>query len=69
MTRKQLTTWLCSAALIAAAGGIATAQEPVKIGVLGDMSSIYQGNSGQGSIVATKLAIDCLLYTSDAADE
>jgi len=56
--RKQLTTWLCSAALIAAAGGIAAAQEPVKIGVLGDMSSIYQGNSGQGSIVATKLAID-----------
>jgi len=58
--RTQVGTWLCAAAL-AAVGGVAAAQEkadPIKIGVMGDMSGIYQGNSGPGSLAAVKLAIE-----------
>jgi branched-chain amino acid transport system substrate-binding protein len=50
------------AALLAASSGVAVAQdksaEPIKIGVLGDLSGIYQGNSGAGSMVAAKLAVE-----------
>jgi len=31
---------------------------PVKIGVIADMSGIYQGNSGKGATVAVQLAVD-----------
>src|SRR5882757_2347555 len=34
------------------------APEPIKIGVMGDMSGIYQGNSGPGSVAAIKLAVE-----------
>jgi branched-chain amino acid transport system substrate-binding protein len=61
--RKQSIVWLCTAVLIGS-GGVAGAQdkgntaEPLKIGVLGDMSGIYQGNSGAGSLAAAKLAVE-----------
>jgi branched-chain amino acid transport system substrate-binding protein len=43
-----------------AAPGLAQdkAAEPIKIGVMGDMSGIYQGNSGPGSVAAIKLAVE-----------
>ena len=34
------------------------AVEPIKIGAMGDMSGIYQGNSGPGSPAAVKLAVE-----------
>ena len=43
-----------------AASGFAQdkAAEPIKIGAMGDMSGIYQGNSGPGSVAAVKLAVE-----------
>jgi branched-chain amino acid transport system substrate-binding protein len=37
---------------------LAAAQEPLKIGVLGDMSGMYEAMSGKGSVVAAQMAID-----------
>ncbi|WP_024518367.1 ABC transporter substrate-binding protein [Bradyrhizobium sp. Tv2a-2] len=34
------------------------AQEPIKLGVLSDMSSLYADNGGQGSVVAAQMAVD-----------
>jgi branched-chain amino acid transport system substrate-binding protein len=47
-------------AFVAAAliGGAAQAQTPVKIGVLNDMSSLYADLSGQGSVVAARMAVE-----------
>jgi branched-chain amino acid transport system substrate-binding protein len=47
-------------AFVAAAllGGVAQAQTPVKIGVLNDMSSLYADLSGQGSVVAARMAVE-----------
>jgi branched-chain amino acid transport system substrate-binding protein len=47
-------------AFVAAAllGGVAQAQIPVKIGVLNDMSSLYADLSGQGSVVAARMAVE-----------
>ncbi len=36
----------------------ASAQEPIKIGVLGDLSGMYTAMSGKGSLVAAQMAID-----------
>ena len=63
--RNSVVAWLCSFVLVCFAG-MALAQDkaqdkiqdPVKIGVLGDMSGIYQGNSGPGAIAATRLAVE-----------
>lgn len=49
-----LATTICAGAALAQDAD----KEPVKIGVLSDLSSVYQGNSGTGSAVAVKLAID-----------
>lgn len=40
------------------ASGRARAAEPVRIGVLSDMSGPYSANAGQGSVVGAQLAID-----------
>jgi branched-chain amino acid transport system substrate-binding protein len=43
------------------AGGPAVAQnlpDTIKIGVLGDMSSLYADNGGKGSVVAAQMAVD-----------
>ena len=48
-----------AAALICAGTVAARAQErPVKIGVLSDMSSLFSENSGPGSLVAARLAVE-----------
>jgi branched-chain amino acid transport system substrate-binding protein len=47
---------LCGLASAAMAQDKSTA--PVKIGVLGDMSGIYQGPSGKGAVVAVQLAVE-----------
>jgi branched-chain amino acid transport system substrate-binding protein len=57
MYRALLST--VTAILICSAGS-AFAEEPVpiKIGVIADLSGIYQGNSGKGAAVAVELAIE-----------
>ena len=50
---------LAAVALICAATATARAQErTVKIGVLSDMSSLFSENSGPGSLVAARLAVE-----------
>lgn len=49
---------LLAAALTMAAGAAARAQEPLRIGLLSDMSGIVVDLSGPGSVVAAKLAIE-----------
>lgn len=52
--------YLCSAALAAwcLAGPAAAQPFEVKIGVLNDMSSLYQDTTGPGSVVAAKMAVE-----------
>ena len=47
---------IAAAALLAATA--ASAETPVKIGVLNDRSGLYADMSGEGSVVAAKLAIE-----------
>ena len=50
---------LAGAGLLAGAGAEAQqASEPLKIGVLTDMSSLYADNGGQGSVVAAQMAVE-----------
>lgn len=55
LERRLLMT---SVAAIAGGAGRARAQEPLRIGVLSDMSGPYSANAGQGSVVGAQLAID-----------
>jgi branched-chain amino acid transport system substrate-binding protein len=58
---KGIIAGLAATALLAAAtDGQAQGanQGPIKIGVIADMSSVYQGNSGPGAVVAVKLAVE-----------
>ncbi len=57
MTKNQLLSTVFGLALGLAATS-AVAQDAVKIGVLTDLSGTYSDISGQGSVVATKMAID-----------
>ncbi len=55
---------LLATAAVVAMGAVATsarAQDAVKIGVLTDLSGTYSDISGQGSVIATKMAIDDFL--------
>ena len=60
MSRKQLST--ACAILLCGLTSAAIAQDkpaaPVRIGVLGDMSGIYQALSGKGAVAAVELAIE-----------
>ena len=56
-SRHTLTTAMALAASFAVAGG-APAQTTIKLGVLNDQSSLYADLSGQGSVVAAKMAIE-----------
>jgi branched-chain amino acid transport system substrate-binding protein len=58
MTKRNLL--LTTAVIVAMATGTALAQSPdvVKIGVLTDLSGLYSDLSGQGSVAATKMAVD-----------
>lgn len=40
-----------------AAGALAQAQKPIKIGVLADMSSVYADGGGKGSVAAVEMAV------------
>ena len=55
MTR---TTWTLLAVLAAAAAGPADAQEPIRIGVLNDQSSVYADFQGRGSVLAAQMAVE-----------
>ena len=47
-----------SAVLAAAAAAFAHAQEPVRIGVLNDQSSVYADFQGRGSVLAAQMAVE-----------
>ena len=44
--------------LAAAVAGIAAAQEPIRIGVLNDQSSVYADFQGKGSVLAAQMAVE-----------
>src|SRR3954452_17948886 len=46
------------AALLLAAPSAFAQQAPFRIGVIDDMSGIYSGNGGPGTVLATKMAIE-----------
>lgn len=54
MNRRLMLT----AALLAAAPAFAQEPKPIKIGVLTDLSSLFTDSTGQGSIEATRLAVE-----------
>ncbi|RVU21045.1 ABC transporter substrate-binding protein [Methylobacterium oryzihabitans] len=54
----MLTRLLLATALGALAAGTALAQTPVKIGVLNDRSGVYADLSGEGSVVAARMAVE-----------
>ncbi|GJD49137.1 hypothetical protein OPKNFCMD_1867 [Methylobacterium crusticola] len=49
---------LLATALGAAAMGAASAQTPVKVGVLNDRSGVYADISGEGSVIAARMAVE-----------
>ena len=57
MPRQALTLWLAVAAACLPFGG-AAAQIAVKVGVLNDRSGIYADTTGEGSVVAARLAVE-----------
>src|SRR5580692_11390169 len=59
MTIAGRVAFLAAVALVCAGAATARAQErTVKIGVLSDMSSLFSENSGPGSLVAARLAVE-----------
>ena len=54
----MLRTVLLATALTALTMGTALAQTAVKIGVLGDRSGVYSDISGEGSVVAARMAVE-----------
>ena len=58
---KGILSTIC-AILLCGGTTVSVAQEkaagPIKIGVIADMSGIYQGNSGKGATVAVQLAVE-----------
>ena len=58
---KRILSTIC-AILLCGGTTVSVAQEkapgPIKIGVIADMSGIYQGNSGKGATVAVELAVE-----------
>src|SRR5215467_14303232 len=50
---KRIAIALCSAL-----AGLAQAQEPVRIGVLNDQSSVYADFQGKGSVLAAQMAVE-----------
>src|SRR5919202_1712937 len=49
---------LLAAGFVAVLGGAANAQVSVKIGVLNDRSGLYSDLSGEGSVIAARMAVD-----------
>ncbi|MDJ1157171.1 ABC transporter substrate-binding protein [Chelatococcus sp. SYSU_G07232] len=54
----KLKTMLLATALVGALAGMAEAQTAVKIGVLNDRSGVYADLSGEGSVIAARMAIE-----------
>ena len=55
---RTLCLGLAVAALCALAGGSATAQGTLRIGVLNDMSGVYADDQGAGSVLAAQMAVE-----------
>src|SRR5258708_16754110 len=49
---------LLVAAIGAAAGGTAAQDQPIRIGVLNDQSSVYADFQGRGSVLAAQMAVE-----------
>jgi len=54
---------LCKSALAAAAlalvhGGVALAQQSVRVGIIADQSSVYSASTGKGSVIGAQMAIE-----------
>ena len=49
---KRIAILFCSAL-----AGLAQAQEPVRIGVMNDQSSVYADFQGKGSVLAAEMAV------------
>ena len=46
-----------SSLLALLAAGVAAAQEPIRIGVMNDQSSVYADFQGKGSVLAAQMAV------------
>src|SRR5882757_7769284 len=55
---KRLLATACAILLCSSAVAQEKSTGPIKIGVIADMSGIYQGNSGKGATVAVQLAVE-----------
>jgi len=53
-----IATLVCAGGCVLAADMHAQQGQPLKIGVLTDMSSLYADNGGQGSVEATRMAVE-----------
>jgi branched-chain amino acid transport system substrate-binding protein len=51
-------TRILSSVLVSLAAGAALAQEPVRIGVMNDQSSVYADFQGKGSVLAAQMAVE-----------
>ncbi len=58
MTTRAILAATALAALLAAGQAASAAEGPVKIGVLNDQSSLYADLTGQGSVVAARMAVE-----------
>src|SRR5580765_5398183 len=47
-----------SSLLVLLAAGLACAQEPIRIGVMNDQSSVYADFQGKGSVLAAQMAVE-----------
>ncbi len=56
--KKLLTLWLLGACLASSAAVAQISNDVVKIGVLNDQSGIYADLSGQGSVIAARMAVE-----------
>jgi branched-chain amino acid transport system substrate-binding protein len=55
---RAILFWFATTALICTGARAQTVNNEIKIGVLGDMSSVYADTSGAGSVTAAKLAVE-----------
>ena len=58
MTQKHIITLMAVLALMAGTAHAQISDNVVKIGVLNDQSSLYADLSGQGSVVAARMAVE-----------
>jgi len=56
--REQSMTRALSSLLALLAAGLAAAQEPIRVGVMNDQSSVYADFQGKGSVLAAQMAVE-----------